>query len=325
MMEFTQQEMHDAMEEMGYKNWTLRQMATLRSKGYLPKLIPKRKPGTNKAMYVWTEAEIDHIFTVYSLFEEYPGNYDRVAIALWLKGYNIPPKLLRRTFLRPVEKYFQRLTKGETDVDEISIAVSSIALKFINTMRFTPSLVTQRKKVSIEQMKLFTQILLDILSGLEPDTEMLNSLFNSDDEEFFVYAQQIIVVVRDILAFPQLREAINTASIEQWQKAREDFLSICNIFGIIEERRPRPKNDEDPFPEDFLMGLKIMGALWLTAPLLSMRYRGYGKWIDKAIEDIHEFLADPAIQEHILNKYKARRIIEADVQDGQKPELSIPE
>lgn len=267
---------------------------------FLPPLKRQKQPGTNKPLYLWDETDIDQIVIVYD-----------------------PLELLRLTSLRPVEKYFQRLTAGETDVEEISIAVSSIALMFINKLQFTPSLVTQRKKVDVAEMKLFIQILLDILSDLEPDPEMLHSTFLANDEEDFAFAQNIIKVVRDILSLPHLREVIRTTTLERWQQAREDFLSICNVFGIIEDSRIN--NGGELIPEDFLMGLKITGAYWLTAPLLSKRYRGYGHWIDIAYENIYEFLADPAVQEMILNKQRARRTIEADIENSEKPELSISE
>src|SRR5690349_20928904 len=133
---------------------------------------------------------------------------------------------------------------------------------FIHKLQYTPSLVTQRKKVNISDMKLFIQIILDILSGLEPDIAMLHSTFLSEDEEVFAYAQDFVHILRDTFPLPHLREAINTATREQWQKTREDYLSLCDIFGIIEERKAAYAGEL--LPEDFIMGLKITGALWLT-------------------------------------------------------------
>jgi hypothetical protein len=334
-MGFTQKEVLAALEESGRNNWNLRQMTKLTSEGLLPKLTRTTQPGTNKPLYVWDETDLDQIVTVYDLLEYYGGSHETVSLVIWLEGYGFSLNLLRRTFLRPVDGYLQRLTQGETDPDEISIAVSSIALMFLNKLQFTPGLAAQRKKFNAKEMSLFTQILLDILSDQEPDAKMLRSLFSkgndaltnpteqADDEEIFEQTQSVVEVIRDILALPHLREAICTATPEQWHQVRKDYLSICHVLSVIEERRP--SNGEASFPEGFLMEMKIMGALWLTAPLLSARKQGYGRWIDMAFEKINELLADPALQERILKKHRTRRTTEANVEDKEKAELSISE
>jgi hypothetical protein len=334
-MGFIQKEVLSALEETGRDNWTSRQMTRLTSEGLLPKLIRTTQPGTNKPLYVWEETDLDQIVTIYDLLEYYGGSHEAVSLVLWLEGYGISLDLLRRTFLRPIENYLQRLTQGETDPDEIAFSVSSIALMLLNKLQFTPGLTTQRKKINKEQMSLFTQILLDILSDQEPDAKMLRSLFieNTDalsnpaeqiDDEFFERTQRGVEIMRDILALPRLREAIRTATPEQWQQVRKDYLSFCHMLRVIENRRTNAGGETLALPEEFLMGLKITGARWLTAPLLSARCRGYGQWIDAGFEKIHEFLADPEVQERILTRAKARGIIE-DVQDSEKPDLLISE
>jgi hypothetical protein len=53
----------------------------------------------------------------------------------------------------------------------------------INKFQFTPALAAQRRKVGIKDLRLYTQILLDVLSDQEPDPEMLHSLFFANDAE----------------------------------------------------------------------------------------------------------------------------------------------
>jgi hypothetical protein len=65
-------------------------------------------------------------------------------------------------------------------------------------------------------------------------------------------------------------------------------------------------------PDVLLTNLKLMGAHWLIAPLLSVRCRGYGQWIDIAFEKIHEGLDDPSLRAQVFGKESMRRIIEAD-------------
>jgi len=140
IMGFIQKEVLSALEESGRDNWTSRQMTKLTSEGLLPKLIRTTQPGTNKPLYVWEETDLDQIVTIYDLLEYYGGSHEAVSLVLWLEGYGISLDLLRRTFLRPIENYLQRLTQRETDPDEIAFSVSSIALMLLNKLQFTPGL-----------------------------------------------------------------------------------------------------------------------------------------------------------------------------------------
>ena len=73
------------------------------------------------------------------------------------------------------------------------------------------------------------------------------------------------------------------------------------------------------------MNLKVSGAGWLITPLLSTRFHGYGKWIDNSFENIHEFLADPSLQDQILARAGAEKVIGEDVHDNEKPDLLLTE
>lgn len=223
-MEFTQQEMLAALEESGRNKWNVRQMTKLRGEGLLPELTHKKKLGTNEPLNVWNETDIDQIVTVYDLLEEYGGSHEMASLVLWLEGYGFSLALLRKRFLRPIEYYLKRLTKGETDPDEIAFTVSSIAIMIFNKFLFTPGLVAQRKKINTKQLNLMTQIVLDILSNQQPDTRMLRSLFfeennlangTTDDEQSFEQLQAAVELARDILALPHLIEAIRNATSEQ--------------------------------------------------------------------------------------------------------------
>jgi len=342
-MGFTQKEILAALEESGRNNWNLRQMTALRKEGFLPPLRRETQPGTNKPLYVWNETDIQQIADVYDWWSYYDGDRATLALALWLKGYEVPLDVLRRTYITVIEAYIQMLTRGKTDPDDILDEVSEIVTVWMRKLKYTPGLTDQRKKmrteqnVSIEQMEMFTETVLGALAV--PDQEVATegiyssllgaresqdaSIDYAEEDDFFIRAEDVVVILRDILALPHLREAIITASLEQWQQARKDYLSFCHVLSVIVERMPG--KGEESFPESFLMNMKINNAVWLIAPLLSTRYRGYGQWIDMAFEKIHEFLADPAVQERILNKHRARRTIEADIQDKEKPEILISE
>ncbi len=342
-MEFTQKEILEALEDSNREQWNLRQMAALRKKAFLPPLRRKTQQGTNKPLYVWDETDLNQIVDVYDWWDYCDGDRVTLTLILWLQGYDIPLDPLRSLYIDAVEMYLQHLTQGNTDPDDILDKVSEVVVKWMRKMRYTPGLADQRKKMetkqnfSMAQMELFTESVLSALVVPDEtlDTKDLHS-FPSDtsasqnasaddtqDDDFFIPAEDVAVILRDILALPHLLEAIRTATSEQWQQARKDYLSFCNVLRVIEERRP--KEEGKSLPEEFLLELKIMGAIWLTVPLLSTRYRGYGQWIDMAFVKFHEMLADPEVQERILNRHKARRAIEVAVEDREKPELSISE
>lgn len=342
-MGFTQKEVLEGLEESGRTNWNLRQMTALRKEGYLPPLRRETQPGTNKPLYIWEETDIQQIADAYDWWSYYDGDRATLALALWLKGYEVPLDVLRRTYITIIEAYIQMLTRGKTDPDDIFDEVSKVVVVCMRKMKYTPGLTDQRKKmrteqnVSMEQMEMLAETVLGALAV--PDQEVATeniyssllgaresqdaSIDYTEEDDFFIRAEDVAMILRNILALPHLHEAIITATPEQWQQARKDYLSFCYVLSVIVERMPG--KGEKSFPESFLMNMKINGAVWLIAPLLSTRYRGYGQWIDMAFEKIHEFLADPAIQERILNKHLARRTIEADVQDKEGPEISISE
>src|SRR5260370_670636 len=116
-MNYTQQEVLDALEESGRNGWTLRLMTSLREKGYLPPLRRRPQPGTNAPRYVWDDDDLAQIADAYDWWNYYDGNREGMARALWLEGYDIPLKQLRDPYLKAVEVLQQKLTHGQTDLD----------------------------------------------------------------------------------------------------------------------------------------------------------------------------------------------------------------
>ena len=342
-MEFTQKETLAMLEESGRVDWNLRQMTALRNQGFLPPLKRKSLPGTNRPQYIWDETDLDQIADAYDWWSFYEGNREMLGLALWLKGYDVPLDFLRRTYLSAVDMYLQLLTRGKTDPEDILDEVSKIVVVWIRKMKFAPGLADQRKKMVTEQnvnMEQTETVLEAVLSALavpneEVDADTIYSSFldrresqetskdNEVDGDVFVQFQVVATILRDIFTLPHLRETIQTAKPEQWQQAKKDYLSLCHVLKVIEERRP--SKSEVEYPEGFLMNLRITGAVWLILPLLSARCRGYGRWIDIGFEKMYEFLADPSIQERILKRYKAKNVAESDIDDKEKPELSFPE
>ncbi len=327
-MQFTQEKMLTLLEKSGREGWTLRQMAALREEGLLPPLRRQTQPGTNKPLYVWDEEDIDQIVDVYDWWRYCNGDRATLTLALWLRRYKIPLDLLCRLYLRVIEGYLQRLTRGKTDLDDVLDEVSNIVVAWSRKYRYSPRLAAQRKQMSVERMELVTEMMLGALAI--PDQELTAEAFRSfllevgesldaatDGveifEEFFATPQRIAATLRDILTLPNLREAVQTATPEQWEQAREDYLTLCQL--LSELVKAAASSEPPSFPEWFTTNLTLMWASLLIVPFLSARYRGYGQLLDMAFEKIHEMLTDPSFiaQALQLQNERARRTIEADV------------
>jgi len=339
-MPFTQKEMLTLLKESGREGWTLRQMIALREEGFLPPLRRQTQQGTNKPLYVWDEKDIDQIVEVYDWWSYCDGDRATLALALWLQGYEVRLDLLRRLYIRAIEAYLQQLTHGKTDPDDILDEVSKIVVVWIRKLKYNPKLAAQRKKTSVEQMELMIETILGALAvpDQEPTAETLRSSllgvgeslhastdYEEEDEESFATPQRVTAILQDILTLPNLREVVKTATPEQWKQAREDYLSLCQLFSELGEFMA--SIGLPSFPEWFFTNWTLKGAYWLIVPFLSARCRGYGQWIDMAFEKIHEVLTNPSIRAQMLNlnKERVRRTIEADVDDIEKSELPILE
>lgn len=336
-MQFTQKETLELLKESGREGWTLRQMTALREEGCLPPLRRQTQQGTNKPLYIWDEEDIDQVVDVYDWWSYCNGDRATLTLVLWLEGYEVSLGPLHRLYLRIIEEYLQQLTRGKTNPDDILDEVSKIVVVWTRKFRYSPGLAAQRKKFSVERMEQVTETLLGALAipNQESAAEIFRSFllgagesldassdYEKDFEDFFAIPQHVEAILRDILTLPNLREVVKTATPEQWQQAREDYLFFCQVVSTFGELVKSVS--EISFPENFFMGLKIRGALWLTAPLLSARCRGYGQWIDMALEKMREVLADPSVRAQVFGKERARRTIEPNVNDIEKPELSIP-
>src|SRR5712691_4706349 len=175
-MEFTQKEILAMLEESGRIDWNLRQMTALRNEGFLPPLRRKTLQGTKKPQYVWDETDMDQIADAYDWWSFYDGDRGMLGLVLWLKGYAVPLDFLRRIYLSVVDMYFQLLTRGKTDPDDILDEVSKIVVARIRKLKFTPGLADERKKMvteqnaSMEQMETMMEAVLSALAV--PDEEL---------------------------------------------------------------------------------------------------------------------------------------------------------
>lgn len=324
-MRFNQEDVLVMLKESDRNGWNVRKMANLRKEGFLTPLKRGVQPGTNSPDNFWDETDVEQVFDVYDWWDYCDGDRATLALVLWLDGYEVPLHLLRNIYIPTIENHLKNLTGGNTDPDDILDKVSEIVVRWIRKLMYTPGLADQRKKmkieqnVSMQQLGMLTEVVLGTLavpdqeSTINPFQSILLSTTESqevsidlaDEEEFSARYQHVAAIMREIFSLPNMLDVINSATLEQWDQALEDYGSIVTLLKEI--GNVSTKGDTSVFDGTLVRNLIIMGAVWLIAPLLSIRYRRYGQWIDMAFEKTHEFLSDPAAQEQVINMQKARR------------------
>lgn len=332
-MYWTQEEMLVALEESRRTGWTLRQMTALRGEGFLPPLT--RQPGTTRN--VWSKKDLDQLVAVYDCWEECAGNRVALTLLLWLQGYKVPLDRLREFYERTSNEYLQRLTHGETEQEAILDEISGTMLAFFEKLKYMPGFAAQRKKAdNMEQVGGVMEALLDALAVDDPEraTEILYSFLSNADgaiekmakgeaffeEELGERPQHVAAILHDTLTLTHLHEAIQTATREQWDQARDDYLrfcQLCNMFGGILATYGPPV---PALPEWFITRWKTLGALWLIAPFLSARYWGYGQEFDTVFKKIYEFLTDTEANEMLAtlaSKGKLFPALPTDQEEGE--------
>jgi len=317
-MHLTQKETLEQLEASGRTGWTLRLMTTLREQGFLPPLSTKKPRNT------WSEEDLEQVVAVYDCWEECAGNRVTLTLMLWLQGYKVPLDRFRDFYKSTIEAYLQQLTHGKTDQEAILDEVSRTMLAFSDKLKHTPDLAAQRKKIDIKQMEGVTEAFLDAIAVTDPEraTEFLYSLLSdaegalekmAKDEAFFEeelgeQPQHIAAILHDTLTLPHLREVIQTATPEQWGQAREDYLCFCQLFGELGGILTNYGAPVPELPERFLANWMIIGAIWLTAPFLSARCRGYGQELDLVFKAIHGFLTNVEVNERLAALAAKRKL-----------------
>lgn len=108
-------------------------------------------------------------------------------------------------------------------------------------------------------------------------------------------AQYWIGLLQEALSLPQLLGVVSSATIEEWQQIRWDYATLCHFVRTVLS----PLTQLMPVPEGLAYNGLVKGALLLLPPLLSLRQRGFGEWIDMAADKANGLLADPGLQERL--------------------------
>jgi len=155
----------------------------------------------------------------------------------------------------------------------------------------------------------------ELIQPFLSDTEETSEGSTDPDEDFLNKTHMVASILRDILTLHNLREVLETATHEQWEQAREDYLVLCELLGKFVRQTTRPEHLESL--EELAVNLRLTGAVWLIVPLLSTRCRGHGHWIDEGFDKIQEFLDSPSFLELVERQQQKweNHTIEADAEE----------
>lgn len=261
------------------------QLTKIYREGYLPRSCRRSRPGSNEPVYFWDESVIEQAKFLYDRLQWDPS-YHRARLPLWLRGYAVEFAPLKQEWLRSLDPAMRPLTQSNPDdpLDVITDVISQMEYKWEHTpARYLP------KPIREHGLARSAGIMETLLSFLYvADFEQFEMTFGTgDDEDRLPWVQ----AVHDILVLPHIYEAMERATPEAWEQARQDYMTLCRLLKTIFAPLMQAADLEE-------IGLYLFpfGGFFLVPMALSMRHRGYGYWIDDGFAWVNDWLAKPDTQ-----------------------------
>jgi hypothetical protein len=304
--EITQDELLTILKQSARPNFTKRRLTQLTSKGLLPQLRRTSRAGSNKPVYVWKREVIEQAMDLYDLIEQGIAR-DRLLLALWLGGYDVPFEPVLQHWIRPVDTLLHNLTGGEQDPEDALDHISSSLVQYVDPKwRFSPRPDEVIRAVGIDAWRGLMEFLLDVLAvpAYEPDDtssegvqgtlQRINEIAqaNVDPEETLSWALSL----REIFTLPRYRDALMNATVEEWTQARDDYLTLCYLLHQLAALFPRRNA---LLTEEMRLSLFLNWGSMLPPLLLVVRHAEYGDRIDEVLVGLNDFLdvlTDPNIR-----------------------------
>jgi len=310
-MALTSQEVLERLARSGRPNFTQRQLTALRSKGLLPPLERSSHAGSKRPVYVLKEEVFEQVVLLYDLMQ-WTSRHELLYLPLWLAGYDVPFDRVRQLFATFINAQVQGFTLGEQDPDEALFQISTfIATHLVPRWKFTPHPEEMVRRAGLEAYTQWAELFFGLLlvPAFEPDEVLLTAVFRAIqrsnqarvelapdtqdiEAEDLEQAQYVIGILQQALSLPHLLEVVASATTEEWQQVRWDYATLCHFVRTVLS----PVTQLIPIPEGLAYNGLVKGALYLLPPLLSLRQRGFGEWIDLAAAKADEILADPDLQ-----------------------------
>lgn len=288
-----------------------RQLTELCSEGLLPSWNERRaQPGSKSPEYLWNESVVEQAIFLYDLLQ-WQRSHRWVVLPLWLRGYAVDFASIRQRWLQSIDAYLQGFTQGEEDdpLDNISSKIVQLEHKW----KYSPHRPELLQQLGLAAYAQWTELLWDILlvPEYEPDettfaavlamlektntgaqTNAQREINTTPPEEFTEGSSSWLQTLQAILALPRVREVIEQATPDEWERARLDYVSLCQFIQTF----LAPIAHLLALPEGGLHLLFAFGGFHLVPVALAIRYRGYGHWIDRALAWMSEHITGPEIQ-----------------------------
>jgi hypothetical protein len=303
----TQNELLTVLEQAGRPNFTKRRLTQLTSEGFLPKLRRTSQVGSNKPVYIWKRAVIEQAKYLYDLIERGEAR-DRIFLALWLGGYDVPFASILRHWTQPIDDLLYNLTCGVQDPDDALWEISASLVNFAEPKwKFSPRPDGVIRTVGFDAWRELMEFVFDILAvpAYEPDEttsegvrgtlQKINKIAqaNADPEQFL----SDVLSLREIFTLPRYLDALMNATDEEWTQTRDDYLTLCQLLHKLATAFPRRNA---LLTEEMRQALFLKSGTTLLPLLLAVRYAGYGDLIDEVLaigsEVLNDMLSDPELR-----------------------------
>lgn len=296
--EMTQDDFLDLLRELQHKQSSPRQLTELRGKGWLPELQRRSRPGSNKPVNVWDESAVEQALFLFELLEVSHADH-WVRQALWFRGHQVDFAPIRQRWLDSIDAYLQAFTQGEghDPRDNLNDAVSELKRKWGHTpTQYRPEPI---RRLGLEGYAQWTEDLWDVLLIPDPDEATLAEilalvpLLDAAGENTQVREQVAedslpwLQTLQKVLAIPQVRQVIEQATPEEWERARLDYMTLCQFCQTLFAPATQAQ------PKEFTLLLFVGAGSHLVPMALAIRYAGYDHWIDDAFAWVSDLLDDP--------------------------------
>jgi hypothetical protein len=319
----TQEDLVNDLHSQGRVNVSVREVAKWRKLGLLPEfdvIGQGRGRGPGRAPSGWTRSEwvIDQAAWIHDLRETYRKD-DQLYLPLWMLGYPIPFKYVRKAVAGPLKKLLQSLDKA---VKAAQKKIDDTAISLQDVIEDDTDHLFNRKKKDVELFDM-PQAVLEAFFQL-----IFNSDYNLNDVPFedaiealkeweisrrkgdtdlpagganiFEYAP----FFKEFCSLAKLKEALGAATEKDFIAVQRDLWRVREIMKsfnralslLLTDAPPEVKERMEEGFEDMLPAFLAFGRLFILADL-SLRHSGYGERVDNALSEAltwirREFNAD---------------------------------
>ncbi len=292
-MGVTSKEVIDSLKQSGRDRFTERQLTEFRSRQLLPKLQRFNQPESRKPLYLWDESVIAQAAYLHDLLQ-WDRHYDRLYLPLWLEGYNISLRAVRRLVLRFIDRHLSQLTQGKTDAEEILDQVSMLIYeKLVPRWKYSPKKHEAIQSLGVETWAALVECIFDFLATplYEPEPELLADLLLhiggsqkestldilTDPVRFSRVVEGYQALFRQLsplFSIPQLKEVVEQATSEEWMQAQHYYRELRNAVDFV--LAGFNAYILEPLPTVFYYQLTMDGALCMLPLFLTLIRHGHG-------------------------------------------------